>query len=220
MTEINYRSDMGVTLIDSMGDDRRIAQAARVSTGNDDSERPHKGLVRRLWADKHTSPFEHSALTVRVEMPKRVVWEWERHRTQSYSELSTRYAVMDPVFYLPPEERPLAQVGKPMDYRREHVTPEVRNGFLVRRMGHAKYAHSLYTADIDAGIALEVAADHLPPYMYTRFYATANLLNWFRFLTLRTNEDALYEIRDAASQVEAIIGELWPVALEAFRDER
>ncbi|XP_068917856.1 flavin-dependent thymidylate synthase-like [Tenebrio molitor] len=202
-----------------MGDDKRIAQAARVSTGNDDSERPHEGLVRRLWADKHTSPFEHCALTVRVEIPKRVVWEWERHRTQSYSELSTRYAVMEPAFYLPPEERPLAQQGKPMDYRREHVTQGVRDGFLARRTDHARHAHSLYMEDIRAGIALELAADHLPPYMYTRFYATANLLNWFRFLSLRTDPTALWEIRDAAHQVEAIVHEHWPVAWSAFAEK-
>ena len=119
MSDITFRSDCRVTYIDSMGDDKRIAQAARVSTGNDQSDRPHEGLVKRLWRDQHTSTFEHCTLTVMVEVPIFVAREWMRSRTFAYNEISARYSEMEPVFYVPGEDRPLVQTGKAMDYRRE-----------------------------------------------------------------------------------------------------
>ena len=119
MSDIEFRSDMRVEYVDHMGDDRRIAQAARVSVGNDRSDRPHEGLVRRLWADQHTSTFEHNVLTVMVDVPIFVAREWHRHRTFAYNEISARYSEVAPVFYVPGEDRPLVQTGKAMDYRRE-----------------------------------------------------------------------------------------------------
>ena len=91
MSDIEFRSDMRVEYVDHMGDDKRIAQAARVSTGSDQSDRPHEGLVKRLWADQHTSTFEHNTLTVMVEVPIFVAREWHRHRTQAFNEISGRY---------------------------------------------------------------------------------------------------------------------------------
>lgn len=220
MAEINYRSDMGVALIDYMGDDRRIAQAARVSTNTDTTDRPHGKLVKRLWADGHTSPFEHNTLTVKADVPIFVAREWMRHRTMSFNEVSGRYTDMKPMFYVPGDDRPLVQSGKAIDY-------ELTEGSFAQRIelrGLAtqpvEMAWGAYRAMLGSGIAREVARNVLPLSLYTSFYATANLLNWFRFLGLRTDESALWEIRDAADQVEAIIEYLWPVATESFREER
>ena len=218
MSEIEFRSDMRIEYVDHLGDDKRIAQAARVSVGNDQSDRPHEGLVRRLWADQHTSTFEHNVLTVMVEVPIFVAREWHRHRTFAYNEISARYSEVEPVFYVPGDFRPLVQTGKAMDYRRElgdeiqaHATSDL-HGSVARR------AWVAYQSMIEAGIAREVARNVLPASMYTRFYATANLRNWLHFIALRTDETALWEIRDAARQVEAIIAVLWPVAHGAFAE--
>jgi len=220
MTDIEFRSDMRVTYIDSMGDDKRIAQAARVSVGNDGSDRPHEGLVRRLWADQHTSTFEHNVLTVMVEVPIFVAREWHRHRTFAYNEVSARYSEVAPVFYVPGEDRPLVQTGKAMDYRRELGDMKQEARAVNAHRAVAEGAWDEYQAMLEAGIAREVARNVLPVSMYTRFYATANLRNWMHFLALRTDETALWEIRDAARQVEAIIAGLWPVAHGAFTESQ
>ena len=217
--DIEFRSDLRVTYVDSMGDDKRIAQAARVSTGNDDSDRPHEGLVKRLWRDQHTSTFEHNTLTVMVEVPIFVAREWMRHRTQAFNEISGRYTEMKPVFYRPGVERPLVQVGKAMDYRRVvgSVAQDELSGEAHRAV--AEYAWGYYQHMLERGIAREVARNVLPSSLYTRFYATANLRNWLHFISLRADPTALWEIRDAAYQVEAIVKDHWPVAWSAFAEK-
>lgn len=219
MTDITFRSDMRVTYIDSMGDDKRIAQAARVSTGNDQSDRPHEGLVKRLWRDQHTSTFEHNTLTVMAEVPIFVAREWMRHRTFAYNEISARYTEMEPVFYVPGEDRPLVQTGKAMDYRREAGNKHQRARSSAAHRMTAEDAWDDYQDMIEFGIAREVARNVLPVSLYTRFYATANLRNWLHFISLRTDPTALWEIRDAAYQVEAIVKDRWPVAWSAFAEE-
>ena len=218
MSDITFRSDLRVEYVDHMGDDKRIAQAARVSTGSDQSDRPHEGLVKRLWRDQHTSTFEHNTLTVMVEVPIFVAREWMRSRTFAYNEISARYSEMEPVFYVPGEDRPLVQTGKAMDYRREAGSPILRavTDRLMRIAG--KGAWRLYEYMLRKGVAREVARNVLPVSLYTRFYATANLRNWLHFVELRTDETALWEIRQAALMVEGLISGLWPVAHGAYRD--
>lgn len=216
MTEITFRSDCRVTYIDHMGDDKRIAQAARVSTGNDDSDRPHEGLVKRLWRDQHTSTFEHNTLTVMAEVPIFVAREWMRSRTFAYNEISARYSEMEPVFYVPGEDRPLVQTGKAMDYRREAGNKRHRARASAAHRMAAEDAWDEYQSMLEFGIAREVARNVLPVSLYTRFYATANLRNWLHFIALRTDPTALWEIREAAKQVVDIVADHWPVAWEAY----
>ncbi|WP_029090073.1 FAD-dependent thymidylate synthase [Brevibacterium album] len=217
MTDIQLRSDMGVSYVHHMGSDQMIADAARVSTRTDGEERPHEALVRRLWTDGHTSPFEHTALTVRAEVPIFVAREWMRHRTQAFNEVSGRYSELEPVFYLPGDDRPLVQSGKAMDYRREAGDADQADRTDAAHSLRAIESWRWYQVLLNNGIAREVARNVLPVSLYTSFYATANLNNWLKFLTLRTDETALYEIREAASQVEAIIADLWPVTYGAWR---
>ena len=216
MSDITFRSDMRVIYIDSMGDDRRIAQAARVSTGNDDSGRPHEGLVKRLWRDQHTSTFEHNTLTVMVEVPIFVAREWMRHRTFAFNEISARYSEMEPVFYVPGEDRPLVQTGKAMDYRREAGSKHQRARSSAAHRMMAEDAWDDYQDMLEFGVAREVARNVLPVSLYTRFYATANLRNWLHFIALRTDPTALWEIREAAKQVVDIVADHWPTAWEAY----
>ena len=218
MSDITFRSDLRVTYIDSMGDDRRIAQAARVSTGSDQSDRPHEGLVKRLWRDQHTSTFEHNTLTVMVEVPIFVAREWMRHRTFAFNEISGRYSEMEPVFYVPGEDRPLVQTGKAMDYRREMGDLVQRDAVWEAVTDINDEAWYRYKYLIESGIANEVARNVLPVSLYTRFYATANLRNWLHFIALRTDPTALWEIREAACQVADLIAWYWPVAWSAYEE--
>lgn len=216
-----FRSHMSVEHIDHMGSDSRPSEAARVSTGADPSK-PYKGLTRKLITEEppHSSPFEHCMLTVKVEVTKRVAWEWMRHRTQSFSEISTRYAHMDPAFYVPPSDRPIMQQGKPMDYTREHADQATHDWVVKRRIELATSGLERYEEELARGVSREVAADNLPHYFYTAFYATGNLRNWLNFLYVRADKHALWEIQDAAMQVEEIIARLWPTTYTAWKNKQ
>lgn len=216
---VEFSSEITVKLIDTMGDDARIAEAARVSTkGLENKSDKIAGLVRALARENHTSPFEHSVMTVSVEAPIFVAREWMRHRTQSYSEISARYTQLQPKFYLPSRDRKIVQAGKALDYRREPGTIEQGVVTEKRHEWAATEAWAGYQRMLEKGVANEVARNVLPVSVYTQFWATANLNNWFKFLTLRDAPNALAEIRDGAEQVDALISELWPVAWRAFHD--
>ena len=216
MTEITFRSDMQVDYVQHMGSDEMVARAARVSTGSDLIENDKiKGLIRYLVRERHTSTLEHCTLTVRVEAPIFVAREWMRHRTMSYNEISGRYAELAPVFYVPDGNRPLVNAGS-------GAHPDLQHGghpkmSLARALNsHPKACRRAwweYTWMRDAGIANEVARNVLPVGIYTQFYATANLNNWFKFLHLRDGNEGSpqYEIVEAANKVAGILEELYPV---------
>ena len=216
---VEFSNEIKVKLIDTMGDDARIAEAARVSTkGLENKSDKIAGLVRALARENHTSPFEHSVMTVSVEAPIFVAREWMRHRTQSYSEISARYTQLQPKFYEPAEDRKIVQTGKALDYRREDGSTFQKVTAKNRHEWAAKDTWASYRQMLSQGVANEVARNVLPVSVYTQFWATANLNNWFKFLTLRDAPNALAEIRDGAEQVDALISELWPVAWRAFHD--
>ena len=216
---VEFSNAITVKLIDTMGDDARIAEAARVSTkGLENKSDKIAGLVRALAREGHSSPFEHSVMTVSVEAPIFVAREWMRHRTQSYSEISARYTQLQPKFYEPSRDRKIVQTGKALDYRREDGSTLQKVMTKNRHVWIAEDAWTSYQHMLSEGVANEVARNVLPVSVYTQFWATANLNNWFKFLTLRDAPNALAEIRDGAEQVDALISELWPVAWRAFHD--
>lgn len=221
MTEIKLRSDMSVTLIDSMGSDQTIAQAARASTGKDTVALERiEGLIRYLMRHSHTSPFEHCVMTIRVECPIFVAREWERHRTQSYSELSMRFEEARPEFYIEPTERPLINEGS-------GAHPKLVDGddtHFITNLNEATDAYGAswnsYSNMLAAGLASEVARKVLPVGTYTTFWATGNLNNWFKFLHLRNGGYGApqWEIVAAALLVEEQIAKLYPVAYAAWKE--
>ena len=216
---VEFSNEITVKLIDTMGDDTRIAEAARVSTkGLENKSDKIAGLVSALARENHTSPFEHSVMTVSVEAPIFVAREWMRHRTQSYSEISARYTQLQPKFYEPADARKIVQTGKALDYRREDGSTFQKVMTKNRHEWIAEDAWTSYQWMLSQGVANEVARNVLPVSVYTQFWATANLNNWFKFLTLRDAPNALAEIRWGAEQVDALISELWPVAWRAFHD--
>lgn len=223
MTDITFRSDMKVEHVQHMGTDATQVRAAKASTGDDQATVGKiQGLIGYLMRERHTSPSEHQVVTVRVEVPLFVRSEWQRHRTQSYSELSMRFAEATPQFYIEPEHRPLVNDGSGAHPKLIPGTSEQYELDLTKSALSYQVAWDSYREMVDGGIATEVARKVLPTGTYTTFWATANLNNWFKFLDLRNGEVGApqWEIVEASRQVEEIIAELYPVAYKAWKRSR
>lgn len=225
MSEIRFRHDHKVDCVDFMGGDNQVAMSAWVSFNQDDEERLSnkgkvKGLINFLYRNEHMTPFESSAFTFRIETPIFVARELFRHRSASYNEWSGRYSKMIPEFYLPTPERPLRQEGKAGDYR---FVPGDDNQYAILSANQrAVYQASwdAYLNQLDAGIAKEAARNILPLGIYTQFYVTMNARNLMHFLNLRTDTDALYEIRAVANQMENILCDKMPMTYAAYKEKK
>ena len=216
---MKFRSDMTVELIDHMGSDARFAEAARVSTkGAAAAEGGSvEGLIRSLMEKRHGTPFEHGAMTFRIEAPIFVFREFHRHRAGwSYNEESGRYKTLDPVFYIPNGERPLVQQGKAMSYDYVHgdLALLLNHSHRIARVYEDTYKS--YEKALAAGIAREVARTILPVGIYSSMYATCNPRSLMHFLGLRNAPQAQYEIRMVAQQMETFFAELFPVTCTEF----
>lgn len=227
---VTLRSDIKVEYIQHMGDDEIIAKAARVSTGKDQETNDKiTGLINYLARERHTSPFEHTALTMRIEAPIFVAREAMRHRTFSFNEISGRYAKLKPEFYVPSTERPLINEGSgahPKLVLPEYNSEEYEHSeqYLGTYGSHNllyQEAWEWYLTMLDNGIATEVARNVLPVGIYTKWYMTGNLHAWFNFLYLRDGEvgHPQHEIVQLAQQVWPIIEEHWPIAAKAWKEK-
>jgi thymidylate synthase (FAD) len=215
---------MSVTLIDHMGTDESVARAAWVSTQRDDREATPEAverLIRTLFAGDrvHAGPMGHPHLTICVECPIFVSREWFRHRTWSYSEISTRYVDMSGEAYLPAPEDVRAQVGKRISYQYEAVPPEIATTALDEMAGSYRRSHQDYQVLLSRGVAREVARNVLPLGTMTRFYGTVSLRNALAFVYLRNHPAALLEIRREAEALEALLHTLWPVTMRVWTDK-
>lgn len=229
MTETQPRSDIKVEYIQHMGNDEIIAKAARVSTGKDQEENDKiKGLINYLARERHTSPFEHTALTVRIEAPIFVAREAMRHRTFSFNEISGRYAKLAPEVYVPGSARPLINMGSGAHPHLVQAKDSDTYFALVSGMLEAYdksweiYEYFLAgNPEVDDVVATEVARSILPVGTYTSWYMTGNLHAWFNFLRLRDGEvgHPQYEIVELAQQVWPIIEEHWPIAAKAWKEK-
>lgn len=206
-----------VTLKTVWGSDEHIISAARMSTGKGfigwgTREKPgDEKLLKYLWVNKHTSPFEQAGLSVEVQAPIMVFREWMRHRTQSYNEMSARYTQMPDLHYLPKPERIRRQAShNKQGASEEMVPPDIAAEFLERIAREQRMIYETYQWAIDHGIAREIARINTPVSRYSRMVASANLLNWLRFLTLRIAPTAQEEIREYARAVGAFVREYFP----------
>jgi thymidylate synthase (FAD) len=224
MTDIKYRSDMTVELVQSMGSDEMVAMSARVSTGAGAST-PEKdaGLINYLMRDRHGSPFEHNAFTFYIEAPIFVFREFMRHRIASYNEESARYKELEPMFYVPSLERKLVQKGKPGAY--EFELGDLRQLSTVYRSSYEanKVAYEEYQKMLDAGIAREVARGVLPVNIYSSMFVTMNARSLMNFLSLRTMREGTQfpsfpqrEIEMVAEMMESLWAEKMPITYETF----
>lgn len=225
--DFKARSNMGVTLVKYTASDEDVVQAARVSTQGLESlgstTKP-EGLINFLMRDRHGSPFEHTSFTFLVEAPIFVAREHMRHRAGwSYNEESGRYKELEPVFYVPYEDRPLVQVGKPGAYTFEEGT-ERQSKYLVAALGLAYgTAFTCYQKMLEEGIAREVARSVLPVGIFTSYYATCNARSLMHFLSLRTIREGTKfpsfpqrEIEMVAEQMETAFAASMPLTYKAF----
>lgn len=224
--------NMKVELIDSMGDDLSIVNAARVSyakaskweTSDDGLRLKHAlkssdaGLINYLMKNRHGTPFEMVQFQFRLHLPIRVMWEWIRHRIASYNGVSSRYVEMEQVAYMPPMEAIRGRVGKPGHYVTVELDPLRAAAGLAVMEECYDYAFKSYKALLELGWAPELAANVLPFGTYTEFIWSANLRSMLNFLSLRTHETALLELRTMAMAVEGLVVEVVPAAMYAFQE--
>ncbi len=214
---LNGQAD--VTLVDYMGDDSAIPQAARVSYGKGTRKvNEDRGLIRYLMRHRHTTPFEMVEFKFRFTMPLFVRNQWIRHRTANVNEYSLRYSIARDKFYVP-EPSAVAPQSKTNKQGREGELPkEVVENFIKTLSSHSELSYKLYTEALEAGVTRELARCLLTLNFSTEFYWKIDLHNLFHFLGLRLDAHAQYEIR-AVSQVMAdIVKEVVPLCYEAFED--
>ena len=226
MSEITIRDDFDVDLIEHAGSDEFICKAARVSTlGADaiDSEES-AGLIRFLMKNRHGSPFEHGLMSFRITAPIFVWREFMRHRIGfSYNEQSGRYMEMLPVFYIPPANRPLTQVGKPGHYEFVPGTDEQYKTVVDSDSHNFLTSWRSYQAKLNCGIAKEVARNNLPVAVYSSAIVSCNPRSMMSFLSLRTkHEDSMFpsypqwEINQVADKMEEEFFFKFPLTHRAF----
>lgn len=224
MMNIEFRSDIDVELVSSMASDEAVVFAARVSSQGANVEAGGaEGLINFLARERHGSPFEHCVMTFRVTAPIFVWREHMRHRMASYNEESGRYKVLDPVFYVPDDLRPLVQIGKVGAYIFRPGTITQTQVAQESLKNNAIDCYSRYCEMIEMGIAKEVARMALPVSIYSTAYVTMNARALMNFLSLRRSvEGSAYpsypqqEIEMVAEKYEAIFKELMPLTHAAF----
>ena len=207
-----------VTLVDYMGNDARIAQAARVSTGGG-SKSPEEDcmLINHLIKNAHTSPFEHVVIEFHCKMPIFVARQWVRHRTARLNEISGRYSVMKDEFYLPPSGQISKQSKSNMQGRaNDEVPDELKQKVLDVLKREQGNAYASYSELVNDGIARELARINLPLSLYTEWYWQMDLHNLFHFLELRLDPHAQWEIRQYAGALALIAKAVAPMAYAAF----
>ncbi len=208
-----------VALVDYMGDDAAIVQAARVSYGRGTkSTRDDRGLIRYLLRHRHTTPFEMVEMKFLVRLPIFVARQWIRHRSVSVNEYSARYSVVPDEYEVPPPEEVRHQSGRNRQGRGEPLAAEVVESFRGDLDRIARESYVAYQRALDAGVARETARLVLPVAYYTQWYWKINLHNLFHFLALRLDAHAQEEIRLYAAELARIARVVCPVAFEAFED--
>ena len=209
-----------VRLVDYLGSDERIVQAARVSYGGGTKNyRADRGLIRYLLRNDHTSPFEQVNFTFHLKTPIFVARQWMRHRTARVNEISGRYSVMEDEFYLPEGEHISSQSEDNKQGRSdEPVSPDLQERVRSAMRDEQQRVYRTYTELIESGVARELARIDLPLSLYTEFYWQMDLHNLFHFLALRLDRHAQYEIRAYANVLYEVAAVVCPIAFEAFDD--
>src|SRR5690348_4300869 len=222
-----------VRVIDYMGDDNAVVQAARVSYGKGTKKvSEDKGLIHYLMRHRHSTPFEMCEIKFHVKLPIFVARQWIRHRTANVNEYSARYSILDREFYLPAPEQLAAQSVANRQGRGNVLAGEeaARVLDLLREDATRCYDHytEMLNEDGDGsarnasrqGLARELARMNLTLNTYTQWYWKTDLYNLFHFLSLRADAHAQYEIRTYAEAMLGTVAAWVPIAQKAFLDYR
>ncbi|MCX7775157.1 MAG: FAD-dependent thymidylate synthase [Spirochaetaceae bacterium] len=207
-----------VRLVDYLGSDARIVQAARVSYGaGTRSFREDAALIDYLMRHEHTSPFEQVVLTFHIKLPIFVARQWIRHRTARVNEISGRYSILPEEYFMPSPDA-LAPQSADNKQGRENEPFDAATAEKLRAIIEEASAQSFkaYRALLDAGLAREVSRIVLPLSLYTEWYWQMDLHNLFRFLALRLDPHAQREIREYARVILEITRKVAPAATASF----
>ncbi|HEV7213755.1 MAG TPA: FAD-dependent thymidylate synthase [Chloroflexota bacterium] len=209
-----------VRLVDAMGDDAAIVQAARISYGpGTKSRRSDRLLIRYLMRHRHTTPFEMVELKFHIKAPIFVARQLMRHRTASINEVSGRYSEMREEFYLPTLDAVKPQSTTNRQGRAEDPFPADQAAQVIEEWTSSQAeTYALYRRHLDQGLSREIARISLPNALYTEWYWKVNLHNCFHFLSLRLDPHAQEEIRAYAEEVARCTRAVAPVAYEAFEE--
>lgn len=206
-----------------MGSDLSVVRAARVSydaawrAGEDQGS--DERLIRYLWHNHHTTPFEAVTFTFEVRAPIFVFRQWHRHRTWSFNELSARYRELPEEFYVPdPAVLGVQSASNKQGRDLDAVSPEWAASQIDRIREQCAAAFETYREMLAADVPRELARSVLPVATYSHMFGTVNLLNLFRFLTLRCDAHAQHEIRVYADAMAALIEPVVPVCAAAWRE--
>lgn len=214
-----------IRVIDYMGDDAAITQAARVSYGRGTKAvQNDEGLIRYLMRHWHSTPFEMCEVKFHVKLPVFVARQWIRHRTANVNEYSARYSILEREFYIPAPENLAAQSTINNQGRGAVLQGDeaARVLDMLRDDAMRSYDHyeAMLSQDGQQGLARELARMNLPANIYTQWYWKVDLHNLFHFLRLRADAHAQYEIRVYAEAMCQIVRDWVPLAYGAFEDYR
>jgi thymidylate synthase (FAD) len=222
-----------VRVIDYMGDDGAIVQAARVSYGRGTKKvSDDRGLINYLIRMRHTSPFEMCEVKLHVKLPIFVARQWIRHRTANINEYSARYSVLEDEFYVPAPEHVASQASSNRQGRDRALDPAEAKAVQDTIRANAERAYADYLALLNqhesgealdpgrAGLARELARIVLPLNTYTEWYWKTDLHNLLHFIALRADPHAQYEIRAYALVLLDVVRRWTPLTCAAFEDYR
>lgn len=218
-----------VRVVDYMGDDAAVVQAARVSYGRGTRKvSDDRGLIRYLMRHAHTTPFEMCEIKLHMKLPIFVARQIVRHRTANINEYSARYSVLDNEFYLPPPDVLGAQDARNRQGRGAPLSAEQAGRILATMKEDAARAYAHYEEFLglagdgaaEEALARELARINLPVSFYTQWYWKTDLHNLFHFLHLRMDEHAQFEVRAYGQAVAQLVEKWVPLCWEAFLDYR
>lgn len=234
--KINILDKGHVVYVDHFGSDQRIVESARVSyKSQSKGEEQDKKLLFYLWKNKHSTPFEQTAITLNIRWPIFLARQAMRHRTASWNEISGRYAELPNDFYIPntwrkqdTENKQGSSVeedwnkpywdmlGKDGSVTVKGVTDSKNSTFTRILEDHCNKSYSAYQLLLDNGCSKEMARMVLPLNLYTECYVTWDIRNLLHFITLREDAHAQAEIQEYAVAIKSILQELFPWTLEAY----
>ena len=210
-----------VRVIDYMGNDTSIVQAARVSYGEGTKKsRDDKSLIFYLMRHWHSTPFEMCEVKLHVKLPVFVARQWIRHRTANVNEYSARYSILDNEFYIPKSENLASQSSSNNQGRGDVLEGEEATKVIQILKSDSLRSYKSYekmlSKENKKGLARELARMNLPTNIYTQWYWKTDLHNLFNFIRLRNDLHAQYEIRVYAEKIAELVKKWVPFAFEAF----
>lgn len=204
-----------ISVVDYMGCDSSIVDAARVSYGSGTKKsRDNAKLIEYLLRNSHMSPFEMCEIKFHVKLPLFVARQWVRHRTANVNEQSARYSIVENEFYVPHDFKTQSKINHQASDK--SLGDEFYNSKINEFVQHCNNSFELYNSLISSGVSREISRMILPVNVYTQWYWKIDLRNLLNFVTLRISDNAQYEIREYAKVILEILRKWVPITTDAF----